>query len=393
MKYSLSNQHRKSPNCKICDGASFIFDVVDLNKICSLANPYAYGLTGIPIFYNRCAECGFIFTNHFDCWSKDDFFHSIYNQDYIKIDGDYVEIRPSQMAKIFAAQFSNHKDARILDYGAGSAVFENRLKESGFKNVTSYDPFSAPTRESGKFDIITCFEVIEHSPNPIDFIQDILSFNHENSVIIFSTGLQPADIEQIRANWWYIGPRNGHVSIYSETALLALSKKFGLHYAKGPSFQSFSRNPSNTTLPNYTLISCATIHAPAITNECWHEEESSKVGAFRWSKKSRIDYRLPEILSLTILKLKLPFINVISNDFLNNSHFELNGQMIQPQISAIASIRTLEIAIKVTPQDKIISLVTPPPLSNGKDKRELGIAVLTKEVLAKPIEKTTFIQK
>ncbi len=36
----------------------------------------------------------------------------------------------------------------------------------GFANITNYDPFSSPARPAGKFSLITCFEVIEHTVSP-----------------------------------------------------------------------------------------------------------------------------------------------------------------------------------------------------------------------------------
>ena len=40
------------------------------------------------------------------------------------------------------------------------------LGEVGFRDVTAYDPFSSPQRPEARFDIMTCFEVMEHSPDP-----------------------------------------------------------------------------------------------------------------------------------------------------------------------------------------------------------------------------------
>ncbi len=47
-------------------------------------------------------------------------------------------------------------------------------------------------------------------------------------LILFSTLLQPADIDRLGLNWWYAGPRNGHVSLYSRASLAKLVRRFGL---------------------------------------------------------------------------------------------------------------------------------------------------------------------
>ena len=49
-------------------------------------------------------------------------------------------------------------------------------------------------------------------------------------LIIFSTLLQPADIEQQGLSWWYVGPRNGHVSLFSRESLERLLNPYGLTF-------------------------------------------------------------------------------------------------------------------------------------------------------------------
>jgi hypothetical protein len=39
--------------------------------------------------------------------------------------------------------------------------------------------------------------------------------------------LQPPDFDQQRLNWWYVAPRNGHVSIFSRPALTAAWERHG----------------------------------------------------------------------------------------------------------------------------------------------------------------------
>jgi len=55
-------------------------------------------------------------------------------------------------------------------------------------------------------------------------------------LILFSTLLQPADIDRQGLNWWYAGPRNGHVSLYSRASLAKVVRPFGLK------FRSFNEN-------------------------------------------------------------------------------------------------------------------------------------------------------
>jgi hypothetical protein len=36
---------------------------------------------------------------------------------------------------------------------------------------------------------------------------------------MYTTLIQPEDFAKRGLNWWYVGPRNGHVSIFSKRAL------------------------------------------------------------------------------------------------------------------------------------------------------------------------------
>ena len=111
----------------------------------------------------------------------------------------------------------------MLDYGSGSGAFAERMAAHGFANITNYDPFSSPARPDGKFSLITCFEVIEHTVSPAVCINDMAAFLAPGGCIVFSQPLQPADIEVLRGSWWYIGPRNGHASIFTADALARLA--------------------------------------------------------------------------------------------------------------------------------------------------------------------------
>jgi 2-polyprenyl-6-hydroxyphenyl methylase/3-demethylubiquinone-9 3-methyltransferase len=58
-------------------------------------------------------------------------------------------------------------------------------------------------------------------------MSDLLS---EPGLILFSTLLQPLDIDRLGLDWWYAGPRNGHVSLYSRMSLERLTRPLGLTF-------------------------------------------------------------------------------------------------------------------------------------------------------------------
>jgi 2-polyprenyl-3-methyl-5-hydroxy-6-metoxy-1,4-benzoquinol methylase len=210
--------------CKCCGKIANLFGVVDFHKNCEIRRQNRLRLSGIPIFYYQCSNCGFIFTTAFDHFAAQDFATHIYNEQYILVDPEYAGVRPRQNAQGVRAMFPGSSNLRILDYGAGSGQMAQSLRESGFTNVLNYDPFNPnyTARPEGKFDLVVCFEVMEHTPRPRETINEIVRFLDEPGLVLFTTVFQPANILQVGTNWWYAAPRDGHVSLYTAAAMAAL---------------------------------------------------------------------------------------------------------------------------------------------------------------------------
>ncbi len=218
--------------CKCCGAQAFLYGVVDFHKNCEIYRRSVLGLSGVPVYYHRCSLCQFLFTTAFDGFSIEDFQQHIYNQDYVLVDPDYPEARPRSNAQVLRGLFPTERPARILDHGGGHGTLAGLLRDAGFPHVETYDPFVAShdARPAGRFDCVLCFEVLEHSIDPARSIAEMNESLTENGLILFSTLLQPADIDRQGLNWWYAAPRNGHVSLYSRASLAKLVRPFGLRF-------------------------------------------------------------------------------------------------------------------------------------------------------------------
>ncbi|HWZ52996.1 MAG TPA: tetratricopeptide repeat protein [Granulicella sp.] len=216
-----------SVKCKVCQGASRLFGVVDFNKSCIELQGRTLPLVGYPVYYRRCEQCGFLFTTSFDAWTPEVFQRHIYNDAYIEVDPDFVEVRPASNARMIATDFGGFRASiSLLDYGGGAGVLAQRLRAQGFRAAT-YDPFSSFNEMPAEtFDLITCFEVMEHVPFPKETVATMVSLLKNKGVIIFSTLVQPAGFESL--SWWYSSPRNGHISLYSSTSLTRLFDPHGM---------------------------------------------------------------------------------------------------------------------------------------------------------------------
>ena len=220
------------PLCPICESNTVIFDVVDFNKSCGDLTARSAGLSGVPIYYNLCEMCGFLFAPEIHRWSRQDFIERIYNSDYINYDGDYVEKRPLESAKVVEQLFGRQKRIiKHLDYGGGNGKLSQLLLDSGWRS-SSYDPFSGKNVNLdglGKFNLITAFEVFEHAPDVQNLMSRMSCLSDPDAAILISTLLNDNHINRNeRLSWWYAAPRNGHISLFSKRSLSLLAKMHGL---------------------------------------------------------------------------------------------------------------------------------------------------------------------
>jgi SAM-dependent methyltransferase len=220
--------------CKICGGQASLFGVVDFNRSCEDWREVFFPLSGVPVYYRRCAECKFLFTDAFDDWSVEKFKTHIYNDEYKLIDPEYESARARSNADAVARLWGAIKtETRVLDYGGGNGAFCAALRDAGFPVAVTFDPLvpEHATPPEGRFDLVTSFETFEHLPDPAAGIASIVEFMAEPGIVFFTTSLQPDDIERQRLNWWYAAPRNGHVSLFSREALRRAWSRHGYKVA------------------------------------------------------------------------------------------------------------------------------------------------------------------
>ena len=376
-----ANVKKFSRACKICGSTASFFDVVDFNK-CADAF-YSFGLAGIEVPWLRCENCGFLFTAFFDDWTRDDFAKFIYNLDYVKIDPDYEGPRAARLLEAVPMLLGQPSGLRILDYGSGKGIFVRGLCDKGY-DATAFDPFSATGRPAGKFDLITCFEVIEHSPDPMATLRDMRSLLTSGGGILVGETLQPHNIGELRCSWWYCAPRNGHCSTFTARSLALAADQVGYRFCPGGGHHAFvSRESGHVTelliritgspLTPSTLTAPIEPHAPG-----WHEIERSPRGAFRWTAAARVMCERASEGSET-LEIRIPVRDVISADFLPKCIILVDGE------EAAVAIEGLELVAKTSRSETLsgcvtVELRTPEPLSprtlrGAPDDRPLGLAV------------------
>lgn len=219
--------------CKICGADSPPFDVVDFHKSC---HPVLYplGLSGIPVIYHRCPSCAFVFTTFFDRFTPEQWSRHVYNADYVRVDPEYVEARPHGNALELRCFLRHKRDVLGLDFGGGNGLTAALMRAAGW-DFQSFDPFGhsdVSPQNIGRFNFCSALEVMEHSPDPAASLKAIVDMCSPGRLVVFiGTAVHDGLVtDATRLAWWYAGPRNGHISLYSRAALARLGATQGLEY-------------------------------------------------------------------------------------------------------------------------------------------------------------------
>jgi SAM-dependent methyltransferase len=228
-----------APRCKCCAGPTDFFGSVDTARSCEdRRGEPVFAATGHMVTYWQCRSCGFLFTPDFDALSNDDLAARIYNGEYVRADPDFVERRPQFFSTMLSRSLATLRGSlTALDFGGGQGLLARLMRAQGFR-FDSVDPHfdrDADQRRHGPYDLVTAFEVVEHSRTPIATFRAALAALKPGGTLLFSTLLVPRRADM---GWWYLAPRNGHVSLHTDRSLAAcaracamqvLSLEAGLH--------------------------------------------------------------------------------------------------------------------------------------------------------------------
>lgn len=258
------------------------------------------------------------------------------------------------------------------------------MRRYGFEHVESYDPLSSPKRPTGDFDLVTCFEVIEHSPQPLATMTEMRDMLEIGGAIIIGQSLQPRNIDEIGARWWYIAPRNGHVSIFADETFLVLSNLAALTYYRGTGFYAFAKGEVSKPLQSAiarigTPCHLRTLSAPPvdILDPAWHGIEGAAAGTFRWTAAEKLHWSNVEFLPGTTV-VRIQFLMEVRGGFASECVIEVGGNAVPTWVEGRKIIGEVTHDGAVT---RDVLLNTPSALIPGDsgrtgDTRVLGLAIV-----------------
>ena len=259
------------------------------------------------------------------------------------------------------------------------------MQEYGYYFITSYDPFSHPNRPEGLFDLVTAFEVVEHSPRPLDTFREMKNFLTPDGAIVISQTIQPENIDDIRCSWWYAAPRNGHVTTYSDITFALIAEKLSLRYQRGGGTFAFTTEFVSPLLERAAAVigpkfSARILGAPGATELAsgrWEGiEELHDKSSFRWSAADRLEWAKCTIRT-GVNRFVVPFVMEVQEGFSNGCVFSIDGVEVPTTVAGktlVADVQASE-SRTVTLTLKCPAPVRPCDVGSSADSRRLGLAI------------------
>lgn len=220
-------------NCKVCGG-----DTAPFGELVVLGHHRAC--------YRRCAECGYVFVEDPDWLAEAYADHAIAALD------TGIVVRNLWLVDAADAllrwRFGQVRSA--LDYGAGSGLFVRLMRDRGYdfrwadphcENLFALGFEAEPDQ---RFDFATCFEVVEHLPDPLAVFEDLA---RRAPTLLFSTELLP-ETRNRPGEWHYYAPETGqHIGFFTAASLQRVAQRLGRHFATdGRMLHAFSSEPLDT---------------------------------------------------------------------------------------------------------------------------------------------------
>lgn len=202
--------------------------------------------------YVYCTTCGFL------CARNPHWLEEAYSSNAIaSTDTGLMSRNVATAAKIAAILFflmGESRNKRYLDIAGGYGILTRLMRDYGFdfywsdkycQNLMARGFEYYP--EMGEFRAVTAIEVLEHTEDPVTFIQDALELG-QTDTLIFTTELFKGDPPR-PDHWRYYSLETGkHISFFQYKTLAALARRVGLHHATAGELHVFSKNKMNEFL-------------------------------------------------------------------------------------------------------------------------------------------------
>jgi hypothetical protein len=220
-------------NCHICNARTeTLFNAVVLHKYCV---PYQY-----------CTDCDHVFVDN-PTWLHEAYSAVTMTDTDIAMRNIFSALR---LAAIYYLALGDCGDGRYVDVAGGYGLLTRLMRDLGFDCYWSdrYQEnlfargFEYDSR-LGSCSAISAFEVLEHTVNPIEFVQHNLA-HHQTDTLVFTTESFPDNSPPAANKWSYYSFENGqHIAFFSRKGLARLAARLGLQYFSLGRIHLFTRKP------------------------------------------------------------------------------------------------------------------------------------------------------
>lgn len=237
----------ESRSCPLCGSTAEGKVVVESNVEPSRLTEFAFASRKLPEYMHsrmvECGDCGLLYGN--PAVSSDSGL-SAYKE--AAFDSSQESRFAAQTyAKFVADQLSSiGSRKKALDIGAGDGAFLEELVQLGFRDVTGVEPSAAPIAcskpdvrkmirhdifrardfEGERFDLVTCFQVMEHLWKPLELARDVNSLLKPGGLFVTVTHNLRALSARLLGNKSPIFDIE-HLQLFSERTIRALLQQSG----------------------------------------------------------------------------------------------------------------------------------------------------------------------
>lgn len=203
--------------------------------------------------YHYCAACDHLFVSN-PTWMEEAYSDAIAQEDT-----DIAARNIFNALKLAAIDFlvlGDRGRGKYVDMAGGYGLLTRLMRDLGFDYYWS-DPYANNLYARGfEYDpslgcclAVSAIEVLEHTTNPLDFIQRTLA-DHQSDTFIFTTEVFADNDPPLPGHWGYYAFETGqHIAFFSRQGLTRLAERLGMTYYPLGRLHVFSKK----NLPRWKL--------------------------------------------------------------------------------------------------------------------------------------------